>query len=218
METKWSKQVLPQPRPFGIKNSRGQITIDFLFAFIIALGIFVVLFSMTFTLSVVEMVQYITFSSARAHLAGNLTMNDQVQAARSKYKQLTSGNNSPLSSLVNGGWFSVSNPQSLDIRSGPQDFSNDLAGGDDKRRVFMGVSTIFQAKLLNNNVAFLGATDPEGEDGFKTRINAILIREPSQKECLDWYEKRREQMAQLPAAKAPYYVPEKYIAIEDNGC
>ncbi len=54
------------------KKSAGFITIDFIFALITVFGLSTLLFALTFTLSVVEIVQYITFSSARSFYAAHL--------------------------------------------------------------------------------------------------------------------------------------------------
>ena len=201
------------------KGESGQITIDFIFALILTLGFFVLLFTMTFTLSVVEVAQYITFSTARAMSASNKDPTVQVEVARRKYSSLL-GEGSPVRSLFQGGgWYSLSSPSELDIRSGfDKDFSADLGAGDDRGHVFTGVSTVFKANVLNLNVPFLGSTS-DGEDGaFSTRINTILIRESSQKECLDWYKARQSALGTLPSGQSPYFSSEEVLLMEDNGC
>lgn len=92
------------------KNESGQITIDFLFALILTLGFFVLLFTMTFTLTVVEIAQYITFSAARAMSASNKDPTVQVEVARRKYGSLLA-EGSPARSLFQGGWYSLSSPE-----------------------------------------------------------------------------------------------------------
>jgi hypothetical protein len=197
-------------------NQRGQLTVEFLFTFAIAIGVFTVIFTLMFTLSVVEITQYVVYSSARSHAAASVDIATQQANARARYQKLTA--QSALASLYFGTWFSISSPQELDVRSGyDRMFSNDLAGGDDLRQQFMGVSTKLTAMLLNFQLPLLGSTSPDGE-GFSTNVNGILIREPSQKECMDFFETRRAAIGTLPASQGGYYEPTKYLPMEDNGC
>ena len=48
-----------------LKNSDGILTFDYMFAIVLAGGFMVILFSLSMTLSMVDVVQYMTFSSAR---------------------------------------------------------------------------------------------------------------------------------------------------------
>ena len=200
-----------------IRNQSGQITVDFLFALILTLGVFVLIFAMTFTMSVVEVVQYITYSSARAMIASNKDPETQLEAARRKYSLLV-GEGSPARGFLQG-WYAVSSPGELDIRTGvDRDFSADLGGGEDPRGVFMGVSTRFVAKILNLSVPFLGSSSDGEEGSFATRISTILIRESSQKECHTWYDQRVQAIGSLRASQAPYFKSEEVKRMEDNGC
>lgn len=207
-----------------LRNQSGLVTMEFIFSFVIAGGLAAVLFSISYTLSVVEVTQYVVYSAARAQLGGGKDPSSQKQAAIDKYTQLTSGK-SAIALLYNKSkWFEVSKADSLDVRSGPsgdgQTFSDDLAGGSDQkdRNWFQGVSTVFTAKILNFKVPFLGSTNPDQEDNaFRTRLNAMLIREPSQKECRDFYESRRQALSQLSSGQG-FYQSSLYIPQEDNGC
>ena len=48
-------------------DEAGILTVDYLFAIILAMGFVALLFAMSLTLTVVEVVQYMTFSSARSY-------------------------------------------------------------------------------------------------------------------------------------------------------
>ena len=48
-----------------LKNEKGLLTLDFIFAFIIIFGFVGILFSFAMTFSIVEAVQYVSFASAR---------------------------------------------------------------------------------------------------------------------------------------------------------
>lgn len=207
-----------------IRNERGVVTIEFIFALTMAAGLSVVLFSVTYALSVFEITQYVVYSAARAQLGGNIDSDRQREAAVNKFKQLTTGK-SAIATLYNGTWFEIAKPGDLDVRGGPSStnsktFGADLAGGSDpsNRNWFIGVSAKLNAKILNLNMPILGKTNPDdGEGAFQTRLNAMLIREPSQKECKDFMEARRNALKDLPSADT-YYKANAYIPLEDNGC
>lgn len=206
-----------------IRNQRGLVVTEFIFSLVIAAGLSALLFSVTYTLAVVEVTQYVVFASARAQLGANKDPQAQRQAAIDKFKQLTTGK-SAIASLYSGNWYEIVKPDDLDVRGGPSGdgklFNEDLAGGSDRsdRNWFQGVSAPLTAKIMNMKIPLLGSTDPENEDNtFKTRVNAMLIREPSQKECKDFYEQRRSALGQLPSAQT-YYRQNDYIPLEDNGC
>ena len=71
-----------------IKSNAGFITLDFVFAIIIAFGMTAILFSMTYTLSAVEIAQYLTFSSSRAHAAAHATPDKQIEMGQKKFNEL----------------------------------------------------------------------------------------------------------------------------------
>lgn len=203
------------------RNERGVVTTEFIFAIVICAGLSALLFSVTYTLSVIEVTQYVVYSAARAQVPSNTNPDLQREAARAKFKQLTTGK-SAIATLYSGNWFAVGKAEGLDIRSGRtgdgRTFGNDLAGGADLRSWFIGVSTPFTAKILNFKLPFLGSTNPDDDDNsFKTHVSAMLIREPSQKECKDFFEKRRSALGQLPSGQH-FYQPASYLPVEDNGC
>ena len=199
-------------------NQSGQLTVDFLFAIVLAFGLFTVFFALTFTLSVVEVTQYVAFSSSRAQVASNLTRAAQRAAARDKFLQLT--NSAEIGNLYKNGWFTVSDPI---IRQGlgrndtfAKEFSRST--GEPFLKVFTGVSIPFQAPLLKVKVPFIGKNQDDDAGLFKTHLNAILIRESSQEECYDYWEERRGALSQLPSGDSKFYVPSSYARMEDNGC
>ncbi|MFN7727831.1 MAG: TadE/TadG family type IV pilus assembly protein [Bdellovibrio sp.] len=206
-----------------MQNQRGLVTMEFIFALTVSAGLAILLFSVSYTLAVVEVTQYVVYSAARAHLGSNKDPAAQKKAAIDKFKQLTTGR-SAISSLYANKWFVLVKPDELDVRGGvsadSKTFGADLGGGSDmpNRNWFLGVSAPLQAKILTMNLPLLGKTDPE-EDGnaFKTRLNAMMIREPSQKECKDFFEKRRTALGQLPSGQG-FYQQTAYVAMEDNGC
>lgn len=202
-------------------NEKGFLAADFLFSIVIASGLCVVFFCVTFTLSMVEVGQYIAYSVTRAHMAGHKTQDDQEKAAKTKFNSLQK--NKVLNPLFSNGWFEITN---LDVRGAGttgKDFSERYPGeGEPSRGVpQVGVRLNFEAKMLDIKVPLLGSTDPEG-NGFKTFLTGLMIREPTVEECQNQIKNDRykailgldprfEQIA--GSASESEYVP-----MEDNGC
>ncbi|GIL18798.1 MAG: hypothetical protein BroJett040_25490 [Oligoflexia bacterium] len=209
-----------------MSNQSGQITVDFLFSIFMAFSLMLLFFAISVTLSVVEITQYVAYSAARAQAAGHVDPKAQEDAARGKYNQLISS--SALSSFYTGGWFTVSSQSELDVRQGKgalngltSNFQTELAGSatSDPHGIFMGVSTKLVAKVLNMRIPMLGSTsNDDADEGFATNVNAILIREPTQKECQKYYEDRAQALSQLPSGNSAFYNSQAYVPMEDNGC
>lgn len=204
-----------------IKNSRGMITAEFIFAMVLAAGLCIVLFGVTFTLSMAEVAQYIAFSASRAHSASHIDQNKQREMGLAKFNELI--NTPALKPLLNnadGGWFQVQSPP--EIRGGGQEgsFNNEYSiGGIPNRAVHTGVRFKFTTKLLNMRIAFLGSTTEDGEP-LGANITGFLIREPSAAECTASVQKRYTQILELDQrfkvlGRAG---ANKYIPMEDSGC
>ncbi len=208
------------PKP--IQNSRGMLSAEFLFALVISASMCMVLFALNFSLSMAEVAQYIAFSSARAHAAGQWSQEEQTQAAKDKFAELT--NNPVLKPLFNnseGGWYKLTN---LDVRGGGADGST--FGGDYKetadRVPQVGVRIDFVARVLDMTIPFLGSTsnDP-GSDGFSAKITGLMIREPTQEECYELQIKPR--YSHILKLDSRYGTlgnagESDYKFMEDNGC
>lgn len=196
-------------------SQAGLITVDFLFALVIGFGMSAILFAMTFTLTVVEIAQYITFSSARAHAAANSTVDAQKTAAKNKYAALVSS--AAFAPLFSGGWFEITKKDELDIRSGNgETFKNEYRSGEENRAVFTGIRAQLTAHMLDLKLPMIGKTSDE-DGGFKTKILTILIREPNEDECQQFFKKRAAAINKLEAQNLGYDAS-KYVPMEDNGC
>lgn len=204
-----------------MRNQRGFVTTEFLFAIIIAFGMTMLTFSMTYTLSTVEVVQYIVFSSARAQAAANFDIDSQKKEAQLRYGKLA--NNPVLAPLFKNGWFEISNADQVEIRPGEGDnFQRDYPAAGGGRPTYQGVRTRFVARILEMRIPLLGKVTPDDDGGFSTRITAFLIREPSQKECLDYMNKRKDELfdngnfnGRFSRFKKSTDVP---VPWEDNAC
>ena len=208
------------------------VSAEFIFSLVLAAGISAVLFAVTFTFSMVEVAQYFAFSSARAMASANLDVEDQADAAKSKYKELLA---LPAFNVLFGraeSWFTLS--KDLDVRTGGEggtDFKEEYGAGDTidnpKRSIYTGVRFDFNARLMNMRIAFLGSTSSDGEgSAFTSKINALMLREPTYNECMDLQIRRRyELIGTLKAAgesgRYSTYTQKglsKYLPLEDNGC
>ncbi|MGZ3742963.1 MAG: hypothetical protein ACXVBQ_03810 [Pseudobdellovibrionaceae bacterium] len=213
---------MAQRKPLVILQSeKGFLSADFLFSIIISAGLCVVFFSLTFTLSMVEVGQYIAYSVSRAHAASDKTQDDQEKAAKTKFAVLQK--NEVLKPLFSNGWFEISNLEIRGAGSTGKDFSDRYPKQSSSVRGVpqVGIRLSFEAKLLNIKIPMLGPTDPEGK-GFKAFLTGLMIREPSEKECRDQIKNDRykailnldKRFSKIAGAASE----QDYVPMEDNGC
>lgn len=205
----------------NLKNEKGFLSADFLFSIIIAAGLCVVLFSLTFTLSMVEVGQYIAFSVSRAHAAAQKTQDDQEDSAKAKFASLQK--NKVLKPLFSNGWFEIGNLEIRGAGSTGKDFSErypkELSSTKGVPQV--GIRLSFESKILKLKVPLLGSTDPNG-NGFKAFLTGFMIREPTSKECRDQIKNDRykailkldQRFNKIAGAGSE----KDYVPMEDNGC
>jgi hypothetical protein len=201
-----------------MRSQSGFVTSEFLIAIVIAFGLTMLTFSLTFTLSIVEISQYFVFSASRAHAAGNYDVNAQKKAAQDKFKQLTG--NPAVFPLYHNGWFEISSPAQLEIRSGSGNNFEREYGGTDTRNNFQGVRATLTAKILEMHLPLVGDVTPE-DNSFSTRLNAILIREVSHVECNEFMTQRKDELWNFDGAnRFSRFKPSTNIEVpwEDNGC
>lgn len=191
----------------SLKNQKGVLAFDFLVGFMIITSFFMLLVILSFTLSVVESMQYIAFATARTYYAADVSEAEQKNAAREKYDQLIQ--KEELKSLLRDRWFSMPDRESPDLFP---DFNTD--------GIADGVRIDFTAKVLSFTLPFfLGRTGES--NSFISNVNAYIGREPSQEDCMD-YQRRRGEMivTRLDPSYRIYsdrYL-QSYIPIGDNGC
>ncbi|MFN7905941.1 MAG: hypothetical protein ACK5P5_12235 [Pseudobdellovibrionaceae bacterium] len=209
-----------------LKNKNGFLTADYLFSFIAGFGLFMIIFGITMTLTVTEVVQYIAFSTSRAQASSHVDRLKQEAMARNKFNELKK--NQILNFIFSSGWFDV---KLESIRSGGADntgtngtFSDDYPDrrGDIRRVPAVGVRIQFETFILSQKNPILGNSS-DGETPFQAKITGLMIREPSQAECakqtsygvrylsiLRLDETRYSHLGTIPATT--------YIPLEDNGC
>ena len=197
-------------------NQAGFIAAEFLFSFILVISCGMVVFALTFSLMTIEVAQYITWSSARAYSAGNISKGDSEQAGRTKFNNLKAA--FPLLSGTAGEWFELtaaSVGKNVAAGMGNLDSSNRM--GEETRHPWSGFSSTLELKLFKSlKLPFLGPITND-ESLFKFPLHAFILRNPSQGECMQFFEDRMSAIRDLPDFKS---LPSggNYIPHEDNGC
>lgn len=205
-------------------NSRGSITVDYLFAFFLVSGFSMVIITFSLTLTMVEVVQYMSYAAARNYFAGHISQDRQSRAAAEKFFSLKT--DPAIAVLLSGGWFEVPNQSFMASSTITQVEPFREYNPNPQHNLFHGVVVAFNAKILDFQVPFFGSTKKSNADGeaqgFKTNITAFLGREPTFTECNRFNADRWTAIRRLPAlngASNYSYSPptSEYIVINDNG-
>ncbi len=207
-----------------LNNQRGIIAVDYLFAFVIAMGLFTALLALSLTLSVAEITQYIAFSSARSFAAAHRDQPTQEALARNKFNELKK--NPVFAPFFTNGWFQIEIENVKGGGATALNYSDDYQSIDsetgDQRTPAVGIRLFFTSRILNFRNPYLGNATSEEEEGFKTKVTGLMKREPSAQECLNQM-KREVRYSQILKLDSRYGVlgnpaQPKYTAVEDNGC
>ena len=193
-----------------LKNERGILTLDFMFALVIAFGFTTIFFALSLTLSMVEVTQYISFAAARCYAGAHETVGAQQALAQNKYKQLMT---IPVfKTLFATGWFTLGQPTIGDFNS---EYPQGSESADSA--TFIGARIKFTAKVLDVRLPFLGSTAGDSNTGV-ANISTYLMREVSTTECRETFARNR--FVKLKALAAEYKgTPSQGSALmPDNGC
>ncbi len=203
-----------------MRNQRGMITVDFLFAIVLILGFSGLLFVLTFTLSVASLTQYITFAAARNYSVAHLDPALQVERGQAKYHELIS--NPVFKPLFSNDWYKISADANIGDHT---KVIPDYTQAADSKNQFCGAGTDFVAKVLDFHIPFFGSTAPDSDgtgSGFKTYIGSYLGREPTAAECIEFNAKRWTAIQKLEVQSGAAYSTNtsaaKYFPMTDDGC
>lgn len=199
-----------------IRNERGLITTDFLFAMVLIMGLSAMLFVLTFTLSLASLTQYITFASARNYVVAHLDQETQTARAVAKYKELIS--HPVFKPLYSNGWFKVDAEPNVGDHAEIRPEFNEAANPSNQ---FWGVGTSFTAAVLEFRIPFFGSTQPDGDgsgEGFKAYLGSYLGREPSADECHQFTAARWNAIRSLTASYGSGTDTSGYFPQTDDGC
>ena len=190
-----------------LNNQKGLLIIDFIFASVLFFVFASILFSFAVTFSVVEVFQYISYSSARAYTLAHQSEQIQEQRGQGKFEELAA--NPAVRQMISSGWFQIGDPLI-------GDFNDELASDDDRNRDsanFNGTRIPFTAPILYKRLPFLGGTG-SGPDAFFTFIQSFTGREPTMEECQAFTNQRINGVATFYGLTDPgAYSPQ-----HDNGC
>lgn len=199
------------------KSESGFVAAEFLFTFILVISCGLIVFALTFSLMTIEVAQYITWSSARAYSAGNVTKIASEEAARKKFTNLSAA--FPLLTKGSSNWFELVIQRVGPVSSGllkNLDPKNRM--GTESRHPWSGVSSQIELKLFKSlRIPFLGPIT-EDEAIFKFPLHGFMYRNPSQGECLEFMIRRFDAIRALPDFSELSLESGRYIAPEDNGC
>lgn len=195
-----------------LRNERGVLSIDFLFAMMFAFGFAMILFAISITLAGVEISQYVTYSVSRAYNGAHMSRAAQEQNARAKFAEMMAkGTFRDFYALR---WITLQEPVL-------GDFTSDYPGASDDSDLFVGARIRMDARVLNLNLPFIGKTIDNPETG-RAILNSYLLREPSVQECTEEFNRQRWTfIKQLQAGGQQAYSTtpgNSYYLITDNGC
>lgn len=207
------------------KSQRGVLAIDFIFALTLGMGFAVVFLIFTLSLSLVEVAQYISFSSSRAFMAAHETPNDQMGRGRSKFNQLR--NRPVFRAVFRPTWFQLGSIEFGDFNGAEETGVfrgfNDEFRPDPLAQVFIGVRIPSRIRLLSFNWLGFGPSTSDPDTGV-ANIQSFLGREVSTTECREIFNRQRfnklissPQASHFQAAQ-PSSGSFSTALITDNGC
>lgn len=202
-----------------LRNERGILTLDFIFALMLGMGFTMVFFALTLTLSLVEVTQYMTFAVARTAWGAHETRAAQVEIANKKYAELRSR---PVFQAIFGrGWFRL--PANPDYGDPVQGFNGEYtANPTEDNATFYGARLRIEARILDITIPILGSSKTQNETGF-ANVQTFLGREVTTTECREFNQARWQNILGLNslygrAAQNQQNPGAAVGLITDNGC
>jgi hypothetical protein len=198
-----------------LMNERGILTLDFIFAFMVAFGFSSLLFMLAFTLTGIEISQYITYSVSRSYMGANESEAAQVKLGNDKFAQLM--NLGVFRTYYKLGWIVLSPPE---LRNFTRDLYPEQPVGDDND-IMSGARIKMDAKITHMRIPILGKSAKNADTGVAF-LNSYLMREVTTSECREQFNRlRADKIRQLKSAEGSLYSAApafKYALITDNGC
>lgn len=198
----------------ALRNQRGVISFDFLFAFILVFAFFTTFVTLTFAVSFIEVAQYVSFAVARTYMAGHLSEPEQKAAALRKFEALQA--NRAIGGMFRSNWVQMAGEPIVG------EFNPEYNSG---RQTFFGARLPVRFTVLEKNIPLLGTTT--SEDGMVANVQSFLLREPTFLECREFMNRRldallradptnryREMLALRPIGGTS----DLYAGMLDNGC
>ncbi len=221
-----------------LNNQSGFLIADFLFAFVLVISCGILIFGFTFSLAMIEISQYIVWSTARNYSVANISEDDANKQAIRKFNNLsdqfpllTGRSSSPwfiLDKLIVGDLANIDTDLSLRLDTEKENKD----GNFQARQPWIGAKANIEFKLLQDfRIPFLGRVAEPGNPNFSFPIRAFILRHPSVKECQGFFtfENRFTKGIQNISGEdfgsiytiSPANLNDaslKYVPMEDNGC
>ena len=171
-----------------LRNERGILTLDFIFALIVGMSFTMIFFALTLTLSLVEVAQYISFSVARTALAAHEDRSAEQAQALAKYAELRAR---PIFATIftNHSWFKLSTTPDFGDPANGFNLEYNVDPNEDNS-IFWGVRIRIEAKILDISIPMLGSSKTKPETGI-ANVQTFLGREVSTQECRDQFNRLR---------------------------
>lgn len=205
-------------------DEAGFVAAEFVFALTMAAGIGIALFAITYTLTVVEVAQYIAFATSRAQIAAHIDIDSQEKRGLDTYNLLKK--NDVFKRLFSfkknsTAWFSLPPTPEQKLGRNVSDVFSEYPITNN-RVPSTGVRIRFVSKILNLKLPLLGRLMGEDSEGLSANVTSFLMREPTQKECQTQMSLRSNAIFSLDSRFQSYTTSvsgtNKGFSMEDNGC
>lgn len=208
-------------------DEAGFIFADFIFSLVLVLSSCTILFVLCFSLAAVEIGQYITWTTARAYSAANITADKSVFSGKQKFVKIAT--QFPLLTGANTDtfWFQlvlqdVGNNDSLIANLQQINNRNALSNGE-PRQPWTGAAAELDVGLFRRlRLPFIGKLSDD-EDVFKYNLKAFILRNPSQQECLEFFKQKYDEgISKIEGSWGNRSFLTNngtdFVPMEDNGC
>jgi len=203
-----------------IKNQKGILTLDFIFSMTAVYSIAMVFVLLALTLMMSTVVQYISFSMARAHISGDVSIDAQRAATKQQFDKLLATDLGAFIKTNDEGWFKVEYTEG-DYAYSDVDSEWTGSGGTSRQEAY-GVKIKYTSNIIKNfRLPLIGSPSDGGGDDFgSANIFSFLYREPSTEECLNFNDSRWPALrARFPNINSmPNVLTGTSGAQADNGC
>jgi hypothetical protein len=197
-------------------NQRGSLTLGFIYAVVLVLGIGTMIATLAVTLTLTEALQYVAFAGSRAYFASDITRDQQELAAEKKVTHLLS--TLPfLSNALRNGWIKVTRRAARNY----DDYRESIGASAD-RSMFVGYQLQFEVPMLKMRLPIASSVvEPPGGGSFRSTVSSFLMREPTMVECQKYSTTVYDALLRLntdyqKATRSPGV--RGFTAVNDNGC
>lgn len=196
---------------------KGILTLDFIFSLTAVYSISMVFILLALTLMMSTVVQYMSFSMARSHISGDISIGDQQDAAQEKLDQLLGTYLGKFIKTNDDGWFKIASSP-----VGSWTVGDDWNGEGGTRQKSYGVKISYTSLILKNAKLPLIGSPGDGSTGEFAQANifSFMYRHPSTEECLGFNNQRWNILKQRfnGLSFMPNISNDVEGAQADNGC